>query len=294
MSSGESLYSILGVPMHAKQTDIKKAYRTLSYQYHPDKNIGDTEKTEKYKKINEAYDVLKDNHTRKQYDYQILLGSGGMTSMGDIGNILGDLFNGMNSSNTMNEFMFMPFTQGMNYSHTSTMEDIHQTQEITLLQAYEGICVPITVKRQVIQNTEVFEETELIYVDIPKGVDHNEIITIDKKGNKYINKDTNVKLHIHIVPHATFKRDGLNIIYTHSLTFKESFLGFSFDFEHLNKQKIKLTNPKGRVILNKMEKSIEKLGFIRDEKVGNLILRFQVDAPEELNETQIKAIEEHF
>jgi DnaJ-class molecular chaperone len=290
----ESLYSILGVPMHAKQNDIKKAYRTLSYQFHPDKNTGDAEKTEKYKQINEAYDVLKDNHKRKQYDYQILLDSGGMTPMGDIGNILGDLFNGMNSSNTMNEFMFMPFTQGMNFSHTSTMEDLHQTQEITLLQAYEGICVPINIKRQVIQNTEVFEETELIYVDIPKGVDHNEIITIDKKGNKYINKDTNLKLHIHIVPHATFKRDGLNLIYTHRLTFKESFLGFSFEFEHLNKKNIKLTNPKGRVILNKMEKSIDKLGFMRDEKVGNLILRFQVNTPEELNETQIKAIEEHF
>ena len=61
----ENFYTILGVSNDANETQIKKAYRQLSFEYHPDKNPGNSEKEEKYKKINEAYDVLKDSQKRK-------------------------------------------------------------------------------------------------------------------------------------------------------------------------------------------------------------------------------------
>ena len=64
-------YSTLGVSESASESEIKKAYRSLSYQYHPDKNPGDKVKEEKYKKINEAYDVLKDKPKRQQYDFEM-------------------------------------------------------------------------------------------------------------------------------------------------------------------------------------------------------------------------------
>ena len=105
----ETFYSILGVSNDAKELDIKKAYRKLSYEYHPDKNGGNKEKEEIYKKINEAYDILKDPTKRKQYDYEIcMINSPSFSDEGDLGDILGHLFSGMGSrkSKKKNQSMF--------------------------------------------------------------------------------------------------------------------------------------------------------------------------------------------
>lgn len=64
----EDLYSILGVSRSATQDEIKKAYRNLSMQFHPDRNNGDKACEEKFKEINAAYDVLGDATKRRQYD----------------------------------------------------------------------------------------------------------------------------------------------------------------------------------------------------------------------------------
>jgi len=61
-------YSILGVDKKASPEDIKKAYRKLAVKYHPDKNPGDKKAEEKFKQINEAYEVLSDVEKRKNYD----------------------------------------------------------------------------------------------------------------------------------------------------------------------------------------------------------------------------------
>jgi len=68
MSDSKGYYAKLGVSADAKPDDIKKAYRRLSLQYHPDKTGNDKEATNKYKEINEAYEILGDEGKRKQYD----------------------------------------------------------------------------------------------------------------------------------------------------------------------------------------------------------------------------------
>ena len=66
--AGKDYYSILGVKRNASEQEIKKAYRKLARQYHPDVNPGDKAAEAKFKEINEAYEVLSDKEDRKKYD----------------------------------------------------------------------------------------------------------------------------------------------------------------------------------------------------------------------------------
>jgi len=87
-------YRISGVPRNAPDGEIKKAYRKLAMQYHPDRNTGREEwANEKFKEINEAYGVLGDPQKRKQYD-----------QFGTVGNI-GDIFSSPFTTTTFEEMM---------------------------------------------------------------------------------------------------------------------------------------------------------------------------------------------
>jgi len=108
LSTKRDYYDVLGVGKSADATEIKKAYRKLAMKYHPDKNPGDKEAEEKFKEINEAYEVLSDETKRKNYDQfghegvngQGFGGAGGFGGQGfggfdDIfGDIFGDMFGG--------------------------------------------------------------------------------------------------------------------------------------------------------------------------------------------------------
>lgn len=87
-------YQILGVPRNATSEQIKKAYRKLAMQYHPDRNPGREEwANEKFKEINEAFSVLSDPEKRRQYD-----------QFGTVGNV-GDIFGSPFTRNTFEDLM---------------------------------------------------------------------------------------------------------------------------------------------------------------------------------------------
>jgi molecular chaperone DnaJ len=92
-----SLYEALGVPKNASAADLKKAYRKLVQQYHPDKNPGDAEAERRFKEIQHAYDVLSDPEKRKQYDtFGSRNGAGPGPTTFDFGDFdLGDIFGGL-------------------------------------------------------------------------------------------------------------------------------------------------------------------------------------------------------
>src|SRR4030042_578113 len=90
-------YGILGIPRNASVTDIKKAYRKLAMQYHPDRNPGKEKwANEKFKEINEAFGVLGDPQKRQQYDQ--------FGTVGNIGDIFGSPYTATTFEETMRDF----------------------------------------------------------------------------------------------------------------------------------------------------------------------------------------------
>jgi molecular chaperone DnaJ len=104
--SRSSLYETLGVAKNASQDEIKKSYRKLAREFHPDKNAGDKDAEERFKEVQTAYDVLSDDEKRKQYDrYGATNGRpapGGQNvnfdfsgfDVGDLGDLFGGIFGG--------------------------------------------------------------------------------------------------------------------------------------------------------------------------------------------------------
>lgn len=141
----EDYYSILGVQKNATEDDLKKAYRKLAMQYHPDKNHGNKEAEKKFKSINEAYDVLKDPQKRAAYDrYGHEAFANG--SMGGAGG-MGGGFSGFNASSFSDIFedLFSEFTGGrarqggaQAQSGAARGSDLRYNLEVALEDAFRG------------------------------------------------------------------------------------------------------------------------------------------------------------
>jgi molecular chaperone DnaJ len=147
----KSLYESLGVAKNASQDEIKKAYRKLARQYHPDRNPGDKEAEERFKEVQAAYDVLSDPEKRKQYDrFGSANGRGGPgpgwtftegVDFGDLGDLLGGLFGGMRGTGARAE----PRAQRGN--------DVEVPVSLSFEDALEGIDTKIPVTLEVACHT---------------------------------------------------------------------------------------------------------------------------------------------
>ena len=146
----QDYYATLGVARDAGAEDLKKAYRKLAMQYHPDRNPGSKQAEAKFKEISEAYDVLKDDQKRAAYDrfgHAAVDGSaGGGTGGGGFdfgaGGGLGDIF----------DQMFGEFMGGRRGSGRGPRPggDLRQSVEIDLTEAFAGTKVQLRVPTRVV------------------------------------------------------------------------------------------------------------------------------------------------
>lgn len=140
----KNLYEVLGVSKSADAAEIKKAYRTKAMKFHPDQNKDDKEAETKFKEVNAAYDVLKDDQKRAAYDrfgdaaFDGSMGGGGAGGFQGAGNF-SDIF----------EDMFGDFMGGGGGRRNSTGamrgSDIQYGLDITLEDAYNGLEKNITI-----------------------------------------------------------------------------------------------------------------------------------------------------
>lgn len=142
MSQKRDYYEILGVSKNASADEIKKSYRKLAMQYHPDRNPGNKEAEAKFKEATEAYEVLKDEQKKAAYDqfgHDAFSQGGGRGGQGGFGQgFEGFDFNDI-FSNFSDIFGDMGGRQGKKRSAAQRGSDIRYNLEVTLEEAFKGI-----------------------------------------------------------------------------------------------------------------------------------------------------------
>jgi len=290
-------YEILGLTRDATDIAIKKAYRELSFKWHPDRNSSPEAKT-KIQEINDAYETLKDPQKKRQYD---------MGPQNPLENMFGDLFRRDPFVRQMNPHIqiFEMMQQMGGEPMIFNFEEIHPghqgpgpgqapletTVELTFEQAYNGHSMPVTITRTLSHALSRTKETEKIYITIPPGIDSGEIIELPEKGNQHQHHKGSLKIHIKVKPHEVFERKGLHLYCTRTLSFKESICGFDFTITLLDGNTLKLKSSPGHIIQNMDEKVIKGKGLYRDGGGGDLILKFKVLSPQVLTGEQVALFE---
>jgi molecular chaperone DnaJ len=133
--SRRDYYEVLGIDREATAEEIKRAYRRLAHQYHPDKNLGDKASEDRFKEVSEAYEVLSSPEKRAAYDRFGVAGGAGFEGFGDIG--FGTVF----------EDLFEGFFGGSSRARASRGADLRYNLEISLEEAALGAEKEITIPR---------------------------------------------------------------------------------------------------------------------------------------------------
>lgn len=284
-------YEILGLQSDADEGEIKKAYRTLSFKYHPDRATGDPDESNNMmQKLNEAYEILRDPQKRQQYDnelngiqefpmhhgmppgmpdiFEMMFNMGGM---GGMGGGFGGIEIVHNSQGTFIK------------RHIGKPQTISKTVSITLEQAFTGGVLPVEIERWVQNGDLQITETETINLKIPAGINNNDSILLEGIGNRISKSHAgDVKIQIVIEKHPIFTRQGNDLIFKKILTLKEALCGTQFQFEHLNGKSLTL-NISNTVIFPGGRKAFPNLGITTG---GNLIVEFDVTFPATLTAEQ--------
>lgn len=258
---------------------IKKAYRRLSMKYHPDKNNNTTSQI--FNELNDAYKYLFNKHS---LNGEINIPSNtNMQNNQKEENI--DCYNLQNFCHDDTN----------NYQNSKFIDDICCIVNIDFVQAFNGCNIPITVNRNILMNSSFNiskTESETLYIKIPKGTDNNEIITLKNQGNIYNGLCSNIKVTINIIPNTEYTRDGLNLIYTLNISFKESLIGIHKIIKHLNNKHYKIISKQGEIINPLTIHTMPNLGFERDGFFGNLIIKFNINYPAKLSPEIIEKLKE--
>jgi len=290
-------YKILGVSDKSTKDEIKKAYRKLSLQYHPDRPNGNSDK---FKQVNEAYETLSDNDKKMQYDMRRSGGQhrmhGGMHGMPTHPEDFFKMFFGGMPGVHMNMGPMNPNIPQANINMRRMMmpATIHKKINITIQEAYSGINYPLEIEREVFEEDgSIRREEERIYINIPKGVDTNEMIMIKNKGNcNQMKRYGDIKVMINVENKTKFNRQGLNLYYIHELTLKEALIGFDIEFKHIDGKNYNM-NHSGKGVVNPSSQLVmDGMGIERGEHKGALIIKFKIEFPKELtNEQKVDLLE---
>jgi curved DNA-binding protein len=285
-------YKILGVEENAELKDIKKAYRKLALKFHPDMNP-DSGAEDKFKQVAEAYEVLKDDTKRAEYDDMKRYGSsseqgfkappGWRPSGGGAGN--------SGSSADFSDFFNSVFGAGQGHSkhagHQNSDQfkgqDLDMEVPIFLEESVAGITKTIEFMVPVFDGRQTKHTKKSLKVKIPAGIADGERIRLKGQGapgqgsasnNNTLNGD--LFLHVRLVPHPLFDVQGINLVLTVTLTPWEAALGTKLEVPTLN-GKINLNIPAASRSGKKLR--IKGKGLKSKTAQGDLLAIIKIDIP---------------
>ncbi|MFP6239077.1 DnaJ C-terminal domain-containing protein [Helicobacter pylori] len=281
----KSLYQTLNVSENASQDEIKKSYRRLARQYHPDLNKT-KEAEEKFKEINAAYEILSDEEKRRQYDQfgDNMFGGQNFSDFAksrstseDLDDILSSIFGkgGFSQRFSQNSQGF----SGFNFSNFAPENlDLTATLNVSVLDTLLGN------KKQVSVNNETFS------LKIPIGVEEGEKIRVRNKGKTGRTGRGDLLLEIHIEEDEIYRREKDDIIQIFDLPLKTALFGGKIEIATWHKT-LTLTIPPNTRAMQKFRIKEKGIKNRKTSHVGDLYLQARLILPKtETLSNELKAL----
>jgi molecular chaperone DnaJ len=276
----KDFYKILGVDKKSTADEIKKKYRALARDLHPDKNQGDTALEEKFKAVSEAYDILSDAKKRAEYDEaRSLFERGGFrapTGGGGAGDF-SDIFGG---GNPQDIFANLFGGAGMRRGPRKG-QDLQTESTISFREAIFG--TTLELKLAVDGKTR-----QDISARVPAGVKDGVKIRVKGKGAPGEAGPGDLFILLNVTPHPIFSRNGENITLSVPVTFVEATLGADIKVPTLSGDEVTLRlapgTPTGRVL------RVKGRGVTKGTTTGDLLVTIEVQIPQRLDGEALDAL----
>lgn len=277
MATKRDYYEILGVEKSASADEIKRAYRKMALKFHPDRNK-EADAEEKFKEINEAYEVLSDEKKRGAYDqfgHAAFEGAAGMAGNPFAGGFRQGPFTYTYTSTGGNPFDFEDFSdpfdifeQFFGGGFRAQARKPRYSLQISFMEAVEGAEKKVTIEGQ--------ERT----IKVPAGADD---------GTRVRYEDFDVTFDV--LPHPKFRREGYDVFVDHEIDFSVAALGGTVEVETL-RDELKLKVRAGTASHTLIRLRGEGVPHIRGGGRGDLYVRLVIAVPKKLSRKQKKLLEE--
>lgn len=292
----QDFYELLGVDRNAKTEDISKAYKKLARKYHPDLNPGNKEAEEKFKKINAAYEVLKDEEKRKAYDKwgkdwenppfggQQRPGGGfggggfgGGMDGADFSDFFSTIFGGGGGGGFGSAHGGFGDSFGSYSQRPRRGRDVEAELPLTLEEVMKG------GKRQV--TIQMPDGPRTLEVNVPAGVKDGAKLRLAGQGDPSSTGGAagDLFLRIRYLPNSMFKVDGANLHYDIALAPWEAVLGARVEVPTLD-GRVELNIPAGTNSGKKFK--LRGKGMGSPSKRGDLLVKVMIDVPAKLSDEE--------
>lgn len=302
--SKKDYYQLLSVSRSATADEIKKSYRKLAMQYHPDKNPGNKKAEDKFKEITEAYEVLSDDQKRQNYDQFGHAGaqgnpfagaggfggasggfrqqSGGFSGGADFNDIFGDVF-----GDIFNQSARGRAGTGRR-QHAARGSDLKYTLTVSFEEAAVGCEKVISFVRQ----SGAKEENARLSVTVPAGVKEGQRLKLSGEGDKPSSGSPgDLYVIVDLQEHLLFRRDENDVILDLPVSYTDAILGKTVEIPTLfGKAEIKI--PPGTHSGQNFRLKSKGFPRIGATGSGDMLVRVVVDTPNKTNSRQKELLEE--
>jgi molecular chaperone DnaJ len=273
---GENFYEILGVRNDSSQDEIKKRYRKLAVELHPDKNNGDSKSEEKFKAVSHAYEVLSDEKKRAAYDDQLRYGS----TRPEAGNAQGRTdFSDIFSGNTDDLFQTI---FGFGGNDGSIGRDLQSSLEISFRDMALGAEITVDLGNGKGQEGKVT-------LHIPSGINSGSKIKLPGRGQPGKKRAGDLYIAIMVEEHPVFHRSGIDLVIVLPTSITEAMLGATIKVPTLTGNEVKVKIKAGAQYGDKLR--IRGEGIKAGKQQGDLIIILQPQTPTKLSKESIKLTE---